>query len=672
MSTAMAALNITTNIVTSIVTVPGFGFTADSIEGGHNLYQQARSLLDQIAGSCDAQTCHHLTNSMSAGLDAIEGQLVESGYDRSHIDSFIDHLEESVKQTITLLADDENALREAILKPEVFRYYVLVQSASTRQNYAPGELQYLDTLLGSVAQEYLTLAPASPDFKHTALKRTITALTQISHQQTTKDPTHSTGENHLDTLTERNNLVDDDKDTDSPDTVTTQYGHVPTAVTRILNTADPNALTRVLDSGNLDALTSRHKRAKAYQAAGRLDEAIDQYRTLLTDCARTLRKNHPKTLATRNNLAYTYRLAGRLDEAITEYEILLIDYTRAYSYKHPKTSAARNNLAYTYCLAGRFVEAIPLYEQVIKDRTCDLGEDHPRTLAIRHSLANVYRDAGRLDEAIAQFKQVIIDRARVLGEDHPDTLTSRHNLADTYRKAGRTGEAITLYEQVATDRARILGEDHPDTLTSRHNLAYAYESADRLSEAITLYEQVATNRARVLGEDHPDTLRTREELARIYVKAGRTITSPVTGTVVPLDEVEDEFFGRGRLGPGIGIEPADGLIVAPFDGTVTIAFSTGHAYGLKSASGVQVLIHVGIDTVRLDGKGFTPRVSKGDDVKRGDVLTKVDLDVIRAAGHETITPVVVTNKKEFGAITLLTSGEIQRGDALLNVASKDA
>ena len=276
MDTAMAALSITTSIVTSIVTVPGFGFTADSIEGGHDLYQRTRSLLDQIADSCDARTCDHLTNSISAELDAIEGQLVESGYDRSHIDSFIAHLEASVKQTITLLTDGENALREAIRKPEVFRRYVVAQSASTRQDYAPGELQYLDALLGSVAQEYLTLAPASPDFKHTALERTITALTQISHQQTTKDTTHSTGEKHLDTLAERNNLVDDDKDTDSPDTVTTQYGHVPTAVTRPLDTADPNALTRVLDSGNLDALTSRHKRAKAYRAAGRLDEAIDR------------------------------------------------------------------------------------------------------------------------------------------------------------------------------------------------------------------------------------------------------------------------------------------------------------------------------------------------------------------------------------------------------------
>ena len=78
------------------------------------------------------------------------------------------------------------------------------------------------------------------------------------------------------------------------------------------------------------------------------------------------------------------------------------------------------------------------------------------------------------------------------------------------------------------------------------------------------------------------------------------------------DRLKDESFAKGMLGPGIGIEPADGLVVAPFDGTVTVAFPTGHAYGLKSASGVQVLIHVGTDTVKLDGKGFTPRVAKGD------------------------------------------------------------
>ena len=156
-------------------------------------------------------------------------------------------------------------------------------------------------------------------------------------------------------------------------------------------------------------------------------------------------------------------------------------------------------------------------------------------------------------------------------------------------------------------------------------------------------------------------------------KADLTLTSPMAGELVALSDVNDEAFASGALGPGVAISPAaHAVVVAPCDGKVTVAFPTGHAYGLKSASGVQILIHIGMDTVKLDGKGFTPRVSKGDIVKRGDVLAEVDWDVIREAGYDTITPMVVTNKKKFGEVTPAAPGPVGISDTVVTVASKEA
>ena len=156
-------------------------------------------------------------------------------------------------------------------------------------------------------------------------------------------------------------------------------------------------------------------------------------------------------------------------------------------------------------------------------------------------------------------------------------------------------------------------------------------------------------------------------------KADLTMTSPMAGELVALSDVNDEAFASGTLGPGVAISPAaHAVVVAPCDGKVTVAFPTGHAYGLKSASGVQILIHIGMDTVKLDGKGFTPHVSKGDIVKRGDVLAEVDWDVIREAGYDTITPMVVTNKKKFGEITPAAPGPVGISDTVVTVTPKEA
>lgn len=156
-------------------------------------------------------------------------------------------------------------------------------------------------------------------------------------------------------------------------------------------------------------------------------------------------------------------------------------------------------------------------------------------------------------------------------------------------------------------------------------------------------------------------------------KADLTLTSPMAGTTVALSDVADEAFAAGALGPGIAVSPAAGaVVVAPCDGKVSVAFPTGHAYGIKSASGVQVLIHIGMDTVKLEGKCFTARVAKGDVVKRGDVLAEVDWDVIREAGYDTITPMVVTNKKKFGEITPAAPGPVGITDTVVTVSPKEA
>ena len=156
-------------------------------------------------------------------------------------------------------------------------------------------------------------------------------------------------------------------------------------------------------------------------------------------------------------------------------------------------------------------------------------------------------------------------------------------------------------------------------------------------------------------------------------KADLTLSAPMEGELIALSDVADEAFSAGALGPGIAVSPAAGaVVVAPCDGKVSVAFPTGHAYGIKSASGVQVLIHIGMDTVKLEGKGFTPRVTKGDVVKRGDVLAEVDWDVIREAGYDTITPMVVTNKKKFGEITPAAPGPVGITDTVVTVSPKEA
>ena len=146
-----------------------------------------------------------------------------------------------------------------------------------------------------------------------------------------------------------------------------------------------------------------------------------------------------------------------------------------------------------------------------------------------------------------------------------------------------------------------------------------------------------------------------------------TIQTPIVGDVVALENVDDPVFSSGAMGQGIAVKPSQGVVYAPADAEVSIAFATGHAYGLKTANGAEILIHVGIDTVTMNGEGFEQKVAQGDKVKAGDVLGTFDSNKIAAAGLDDTTMVIVTNTADYASVTPVASGSVVKGDAVIEV-----
>ena len=146
-----------------------------------------------------------------------------------------------------------------------------------------------------------------------------------------------------------------------------------------------------------------------------------------------------------------------------------------------------------------------------------------------------------------------------------------------------------------------------------------------------------------------------------------TLITPIVGDVVALADVNDPVFSSGAMGQGIAVKPSQGVVYAPADAEVSIAFPTGHAFGLKTTDGAEVLIHVGIDTVTMNGDGFEAKVAQGDKVKAGDVLGTFDSAKIAAAGLDNTTMVIVTNTADFASVNPVASGSVAKGDAIIEV-----
>ena len=164
-----------------------------------------------------------------------------------------------------------------------------------------------------------------------------------------------------------------------------------------------------------------------------------------------------------------------------------------------------------------------------------------------------------------------------------------------------------------------------------------------------------------------DFLKKKEDVQQAPVWPA-IIGAECKGTVVPMENIPDEVFSQGILGQCIGIDPAEGKVFAPVDGEITQAPDSGHALGLMSTGGVEVLIHVGVDTVDMNGDGFTPRVKEGDKVKKGQLLLETDLDKIAAAKHPAVVITVITNTDEFASVEGVASGTVEPGADLLKIS----
>lgn len=194
-------------------------------------------------------------------------------------------------------------------------------------------------------------------------------------------------------------------------------------------------------------------------------------------------------------------------------------------------------------------------------------------------------------------------------------------------------------------------------------VTFGYQSKEE-KEAATAEQQEAP-KAEAAPAAAPAEAAPKAELV-----AGQEVvlTAPLNGTVVALEDVPDPVFSSGAVGKGAGIEPSDGAsikVVAPADGSVVVAPSSGHAYGLALDNGLEILIHVGIDTVNLEGKGFDVKVGKGDRVKAGQTLVVVDRAVIEEAGYKLVTPVLVTNYMNFAEVEVIADGSIKAGTDLV-------
>ncbi len=281
------------------------------------------------------------------------------------------------------------------------------------------------------------------------------------------------------------------------------------------------AATRRLGPVHPDSLAAKERLAVAYEAAGRLGDAIAMFAGALGDRQRTHGPEHPDTIAARGRLAHAYASAGLPADALALYEHTVADSSRQLGLGHPVTLTARAGLAGAYADAGRTDQALTAHQMLSVDTERLLGPRHPTTLAARDSLAAAFLASGQTKEALDRYKSLLADHEAMSGRDHPGTIAARASLASAFRRSGKPKDAIAAYKRVLEDWERLAGPDHADTRAARCHLAAAYQQAGRINEAVQQYERALADSERMVGPGNLETLTTRVGLASALYAGGR-------------------------------------------------------------------------------------------------------------------------------------------------------
>ena len=272
---------------------------------------------------------------------------------------------------------------------------------------------------------------------------------------------------------------------------------------------------RLLGDGHPDTMLAGQRLADAYVAAGRADDAIPWFESILDRLTAKLGSDHRDVIEARRRLGHALVAALQLSAAITVLERAVPQFERVCGPAHADTLGARDELAAAYLAAGQYSDAINLYRRTLADRDRTQGARHPQTMTTRHGLADSYLASGRAKEAVAAYKRVVADRERVLGPDHLDTLTARNNLGAAYQQTGKTAAAELACEQAWAGLGRVLGPRHPDTLRSRAGLAQVYRQLGRYGDARALLRDTVDRLERILPDGDPLITELRQSLADI-------------------------------------------------------------------------------------------------------------------------------------------------------------